>query len=247
MLSFLFGPSAKKNANLSFIGIDMHSHLLPGLDDGLQEMDQTIDFILQLKQLGYEKLICTPHIIADTHPNSPQTILPKLALVKQELINRGIDMPIEAAAEYMIDVEFEKAIKNGNTLLTMGKNNILVEMSYVAPSPNMDAVIFELRMMGLQPIFAHPERYNYYHRNFEAYEKMKDNGCLLQANLLSFSGYYGKEVKRIAEKLVERGMIDFVGTDMHHERHLHMVKELAASDKFHKLMSKVNLKNRGLL
>ncbi len=246
MFSF-FSRSFKAIPSLNFIGVDMHSHLLPAIDDGLQTIEETVAFIKELQTLGYEKLICTPHIIADVHPNSPATIIPKLNLVREELARQNINIPIEAAAEYMIDLSFEQAIKRGDKLLTFGKNYILIEMSYAAPSPNMNAVIFELRMMGLQPIFAHPERYNYYHRNFESYEQMVDHGCKLQANLLSFSGYYGKEVKRTAEKLVNKGMIDFLGTDLHHDRHLETLKELASSKKFLQLMKKVNIKNRMLL
>jgi protein-tyrosine phosphatase len=246
MFSF-FSRSFKAIPSLNFIGVDMHSHLLPGIDDGLQTLEETITYIKELQTLGYEKLILTPHIIADVHPNSPATILPKLNLVREELARQNIKMPIEAAAEYMIDLSLEHAIKRGDKLLTFGKNYILIEMSYAAPSPNMNAVIFELRMMGLQPIFAHPERYNYYHRNFEAYEQMVDNGCKLQANLLSFSGYYGKEVKRTAEKLVNKGMIDFLGTDMHHDRHLKTLQALASNKNFLQLMKKVNIKNRMLL
>jgi len=245
----MFGlfKSSKVKPDLSFIGVDMHSHLLPGLDDGLKTMDDTVAFVKELHALGYEKLICTPHILSDVHPNSPSTILPRLEEVRAALAENNVPVKIEAAAEYMIDHEFEQTIKRGDKLLTFGKNYILIEMSYLAASPNLDQVVFDLRVAGLQPIFAHPERYNYYHPKFEQYEKLKNMGCLLQVNLLSLSGYYGKPIKKIAEKLITEGMIDFIGTDMHHHNHLNATKHFVGHKDFYKLTKKMLLKNRMLL
>lgn len=245
----MFGlfKSSKVKADLSFIGVDMHSHLLPGLDDGLKTMEDTVAYIKELHELGYEKFICTPHILSDVHPNSPATILPRLEEVRAALAEENVSVKIEAAAEYMIDHEFEQAIKRGNQLLTFGKNFILVEMSYLAPSPNFDQVIFDLRVMGLQPIVAHPERYNYYHPQFNQYEKMRDMGCLLQVNLLSLSGYYGKPIKKVAEKLIAENMIDFIGTDMHHQNHMNATKSFVTHKDFYKLTKNMMLKNRMLL
>ncbi len=245
----MFGlfKSSKVNPDLSFLGVDMHSHLLPALDDGLQTMEETIFFIDELNKMGYEKLICTPHILSDVHPNSPQTILPRLAEVQQALKEKKIKVKVEAAAEYMVDHEFEQLIKRGEQLLTFGKNFILIEMSYLAPSPNLDQVIFDLRLAGLQPIIAHPERYNYYHHNFEAYKKMKDSGCWFQVNLLSLSGYYGKHIKKAGEKLISEGMIDLVGTDMHHMNHMNATKMFASHKDLYKILKDVPLKNRMFL
>jgi protein-tyrosine phosphatase len=233
--------------DLSFIGADMHSHLLPDLDDGLKTLEETIIFIKRLQELGYSKLICTPHIISDIYPNNHETILPKLELVKTALKENNIDIIIEAAAEYMVDMEMEKLVLAGTPLLTFGTNLILIEMSYVGASPNIEQVIFQLRVRGLQPVLAHPERYLFYHNNFENYQRFVDLGCMFQINLLSLLGYYGKPVKTIAEKLLKNKMVDLVGTDMHHERHLEALKELASKKEFYKLMESVEIKNRKLL
>ena len=245
MLSF-FKPATVK-PDLSFIGVDMHSHLLPGIDDGLKTLDETIRFISELEQLGYTKLICTPHIISDIHPNSAETILPKLELVRNALKEKKINITIEAAAEYMVDIDMEKEIKSGRPLLTFGRNLILIEMSYVAPSPNMERVVFHLRMSGLHPVIAHPERYAYYHHNFEIYERFADMGCYLQVNLLSLLGYYGKPVKIAAEKMIKNNMVDLLGTDIHHERHLDGLKELASKKEFYKMFEGINIRNNALL
>jgi protein-tyrosine phosphatase len=244
---FSFFRSSKTEPDLSFIGADMHSHLLPALDDGLKSMDDTIHFIGQLHKLGYKKLICTPHILSELYPNSPNTILPRLEEVRKALKEQNIPVQIDAAAEYMVDIDFENSIRNGDQLLTIGDKNILIEMSYIAPSPNMEQVIFELNMKGLKPIIAHPERYPYYHNDFEKYQRFIDLGAVLQVNLLSLLGYYGKNVKVVAEKLIKQKMIQFAGTDMHHTNHLNALHELAGKKDFYKLIAEADLLNKTLL
>ncbi len=237
----------KVSADLSFIGADMHSHLLPALDDGLQTMEQTIEFVSGLHQLGYSKLICTPHIISDIHPNSPQTILPRLKEVQKQIAAHNIPVQIEAAAEYLVDMDFEELLRNNEPLLTFGSNYILIEMSFIAPSPNIESAIFELCIKGLQPVMAHPERYVYFHDSFDKYQRLIDLGCILQVNLLSLSGYYGGYVKKAAEKLIKNNMVQFVGTDMHHEKHKEALMNLATKKEFYQLLQSVDLKNKSLL
>lgn len=246
MFSTLF-RSNKVQPDLSFIGVDMHSHLLPGLDDGLKELDETIAFITELQALGYHKLICTPHIMSDLYPNTPEIILSQLALVRNALKEKKIDVEIEAAAEYMVDTNLEEQVKADKPLLTFGNGLMLIEMSYLASSPNIEQVIFELRLKNIQPVLAHPERYNFYHSRFEAYERFVDLGCLLQINLLSLLGYYGKPVKLVAEKLAKHKMIDLLGTDMHHLNHLNALKELASQKDFYKRIQDLDIKNKQLL
>lgn len=244
---FSFFSNRKVSADLSFIGADMHSHLLPGLDDGLKKMSETIFFVKEMHALGYKKLICTPHILPGVHPNSPDTILPVLALVREALQQAQIPVVIEAAAEYMIDHEFAEQVKNKTKLLTFGNNYILVEMSYMAASPYLQQVFFDLKVEGLHPVLAHPERYSYYHSAFQQYVELKDRGFLFQLNLLSLSGYYGKPTKKIAEKLLKNEMIEFVGTDMHHLNHLHTLQQFATDKELYKLLKNVALLNKTLL
>ncbi|MEJ7677049.1 MAG: CpsB/CapC family capsule biosynthesis tyrosine phosphatase [Segetibacter sp.] len=205
MFNFLKRSGKPVVPDLSFLGTDMHSHLLPNIDDGLQDLEQTVEFIKDLQKLGYSKLICTPHILSDLYPNSRATILPKLALVRDALVEEEVDIEVEAAAEYMIDHEFTELIAHSKKedLLTIAGDYILVEMSYLSPSPNFDKVIFDLRMLGLQPILAHPERYSYYHDQFTQYERFKELGCKLQVNLLSLSGAYGSYVKKMQKNYLK--------------------------------------------
>ncbi|SFQ25602.1 tyrosine-protein phosphatase [Parafilimonas terrae] len=242
----LFGTK-KATPDLSFIGADMHSHLLPGLDDGLQTIDQTVSYIRQLQQMGYQKLICTPHILAEVYPNSPATILPKLELVRTALLENNIGIQVEAAAEYMVDLDFENHVMEGKPLLTFGKSLILIEMSYVAASNNIESAIFQLKLKGLQPVLAHPERYNYYAGNIETFQRFIDLGCYLQINILSLMGYYGEGPKKTAQNLLKKNMVTLVGTDMHHENHLNGLKDLASRKSFYKLFEGINIRNKELL
>lgn len=243
---FSFFKSSKVSPDLSFIGVDMHSHLLPGIDDGLQNPDDTLRFMEELHALGYKKFICTPHILADVHPNTPETILPKLDMVRKMVQERGLNVEVEAGAEYMVDLEMESLIRSDKKLMTFGDNYILIEMSYLAASPNMEQVIFALRMKGLKPILAHPERYTFHHRNFAAYERYQDLGCLLQVNLLSLLGYYGEPIKEVAEKLLEKKMVSLLGTDMHHATHLQALKDLASKKSFYKKLEGQQILNNEL-
>ncbi len=248
MFDFFF-KSGKVQPDLSFLQVDMHSHLLPGLDDGLKELDKSVAFVKDLYQLGYSKLICTPHILSDLYPNTRQTIVPKLNQLRQALSKAKVPVRIEAAAEYMMDHDFTELLERStkDDLLTINDQYILIEMSYLAPSPNFEQTIFDLRMKGLEPILAHPERYSYYHKSFDQYERFKDLGCKLQVNLLSLSGGYGPQVKKTAEKLFKSQLVDFLGTDMHHDMHLKMLKDLATRKSFYDLVADAELLNKRLL
>ncbi|MBS1627079.1 MAG: histidinol phosphatase [Bacteroidetes bacterium] len=240
---------SKKNTqtNLSFLGADMHNHLLPRLDDGLQTESETIAFIEKFKTVGYKKIICTPHILSGVHPNSSATILPALNRIKTLVKEKNIDIEIEAAAEYMIDHELEALINKNEPLLTFGNNYILIEMSYIAASPYLEQVIFDLKMKGLQPVLAHPERYSYYHSNINKIIDIKDRGCLLQLNLLSLTEYYGNEVRKIAKKLIEEELIDFIGTDIHHNNHLNTAMQFANDTKMFALLKSKSFLNETLV
>ena len=235
-----------KNNNLSFIGIDMHSHLLPELDDGVQNMEDTIGFMEELIKLGYRKLICTPHIITDVHPNTSEIILARLDFVRKTLKEKNINIEIEAAAEYMIDYEFEKKLKNKEPFLTFGDNYILIEQSYATPYNNIENVIFDLNIAGYKPILAHPERYSYYHYNYDYYTTLKSRGCFFQLNLLSLSGYYGKPIRKVSERLLKDNAVEFVGTDMHHINHLKLTSLFATSGDAFKALEGVDLWNKYL-
>lgn len=223
MFDFFFRK--KPSYDLSWLRVDMHSHLLPGIDDGSPDTETSVRYIQRLQKLGYDTFYMTPHIFPGVHPNTPETIgtaLKQLQAALPEDLKDGVNLA--SAAEFMITAEFDPAGPFASNCLLPG-DKILIEMSYIAASPNIDHMVYELQLNGYQPVLAHPERYPYYYRDKNRYSQLKDQGCLLQCNLLSFSGYYGKKVKGVALELAALGLIDYLGTDMHHERHLQALEE----------------------
>ena len=207
--------------------IDIHSHLLPGIDDGAKDLDHSISLIQKMRSYGIKNFITTPHVLGDVYPNSSDTIREKLQDVRTELKQRGLgDVQISAAAEYMLDEQFFELLKKDD-ILTLKDNYILVEMSYFSAPMNLYDVLFDIQLKGYKPILAHPERYNFYHNDFESYYKLKTAGCLFQLNFLSLTEQYGKHVQQISQKLLKLGLYDFVGTDTHHSKHLELLKKVA--------------------
>ncbi len=206
--------------------IDIHSHLLPNIDDGAKNIDDSIKLIKEFKKIGITNIITTPHILGSFWPNTPEIINDKLKVVKNELISQKItDINIHAAAEYMLDEKFMKLLYQ-KELLTIKDNYVLIELSYVNPPENVFDIIFEIQANGYTPILAHPERYLFYHYKFEIYKKFKEKGCLLQLNLLSLTNYYGSEVYRTAIQLLKHNLIDFAGTDTHNLNHIQYLKKI---------------------
>ena len=242
MLSKLFGfkKSEEKKATVdiknafSFLQADMHSHLLPGIDDGAQTVEDSLAMIKPLLEMGYKKLIVTPHIKSDIYPNSPTSIHLALKELQQALQKENIQIPIHAAAEYYIDDRFMDMLQK-KELLTVYNNEVLVEFSFVFEPIGLTDTIFKIQTSGYNPIFAHPERYSFYLNKREVFKEIKDRGALLQLNTLSLSGYYGKPVKELAEWLLEKGYYDYCGTDMHHDKHLKALSSFIQSKNYHVL------------
>lgn len=199
---------------------DIHSHLLPGIDDGAKTIDHSLSLVSGLSQIGMKRFITTPHIINSVWDNNRQSITATHATTVAALEKEGINIPFRAAAEYMMDSFFFEMLKKGEPFLTLKENYVLVEMSYISAPIQLYDFLFELQLEGYKPVLAHPERYLFYYNNFEEYKRLKKAGCLFQLNLLSTVGYYGPQVANLAQKLLDNGMYDFVGSDLHHEKHL---------------------------
>ena len=246
-LSNIFGSSKTSlPADLSVLKCDVHSHFIPGIDDGAHTMDDSVALIKSFYELGYKKVITTPHILADGYPNTPEIILSGLEKVRLALKNENIPIQIEAAAEYYIDFDFGRKIEQ-EKLLTFGKNYLLFEVSYVNPPDNLEHIVFKLLTGGYKPVLAHPERYPFWAGKFEMYEKLKEKGVLLQLNINSLTGYYSPSTKKTAELLIEKNMIDFLGSDCHHSGHVSLIKTKAVYQKaLHKLIDSGKLLNNTL-
>lgn len=219
MLS-IFKKKTPDRPDLSSIVCDMHSHILPGLDDGSPDVATSLQLIKGLTDLGYQKFIATPHILWDIYKNNRGTINPSFEELKAGLRENNLDVPLQFAAEYFLDYHVDELIEEEKPLLTVNDNWVLVEFSFVSAPLDLKEKLFALQMAGYQPIIAHPERYIYFSRNKEIYTELKEAGYFLQVNLLSLTGYYGKLPFELAHHLVKNKFVDFVGTDLHHIRHL---------------------------
>jgi protein-tyrosine phosphatase len=199
--------------------IDIHSHLLPGIDDGSKSFEQTLGLVQALQGFGVSQFVTTPHIMQDVWNNTKEGILSLKNETVVELKNNGIDVSFRAASEYMMDEYFVQLFQTGK-LLTLKDNYVLVEISYINAPIQLYTILFDLQVAGYIPVLAHPERYTFYHNNFEEYVKLKRVGCLFQLNLLAVVGYYGESIANAAKELLQKGMYDFVGSDVHHSKHI---------------------------
>jgi protein-tyrosine phosphatase len=241
MLSF-FKTKSPLVTDLSWLGIDLHSHLLPGLDDGAPDLETSLFLIKKLNELGFRKFVCTPHIFKELYPNTPATINASLQSVISALQKESTSIEVLAAAEYMIDADFD--IKE--ELQGLPGDYILIEMSYLSETPNIEQIIFDLQIKGYTVILAHPERYNFYHKNLSRYQRFKDMGVLFQLNLLAVTGYYGKEVKLTADYLLKNRLYDLAATDLHHEKHLKALEHAVKNGELFKQIGDYPFKNRNL-
>jgi len=224
---------------------DMHSHLIPGIDDGSPSLEKSVELIRKMKELGFQKIITTPHIQGEFYRNTPDNIGAGLDHLQQALKQENIDIRIEAAAEYLLDDQMSTKI-NDRKLLTFGKKYVLVEMSYFNPHPNLKGLVFDMQINGYQVILAHPERYSYWFQKFENYTDLKDRGVYFQVNLPSISGYYSPIVRKMALKLIDSGMVEFLGTDTHNLKYLEEVEKALHDPVVAKLINSGKLLNAGL-
>ena len=195
--------------------VDIHSHLLPGLDDGVKSIEEAIYSLRIMQDMGYRKAITTPHIMSDSYPNTPEAILIKLEEVKNAIAKHQLKIELEAAAEYYLDENLLNSISNSKRLLTIGNNYLLFETSFLNKPFFLEEVIFKMNANGYQPILAHPERYGYLQSNLKLVKKLKNMNLLFQLNLLSLTNYYSTEVRNFARELLKMDFIDFVGSDCH--------------------------------
>ncbi|GIV28772.1 MAG: capsular polysaccharide biosynthesis protein [Bacteroidia bacterium] len=233
-------------ADLSKVQVDIHSHLIPGIDDGAKTIEDSIRLLQRFVELGFKKVITTPHIMSDFYRNTPEIILSGLEKLRNELSKQAISIDIEAAAEYYLDYEIEKKIERKG-LLTLGGKYVLFELPFVAAPDNLYKAIFDMQMNGYIPILAHPERYSYWYRSFDTYYELKEKGVLFQLNTISLTGHYSPETKKIAERMIDENLIDFIGSDCHHLHHLEILNQARTLKHFHMVLESGKLKNKTLL
>lgn len=214
-----------------FFKTDMHCHLVPGIDDGQQDATSAADLVAHERRWGITKILCTPHITQDTFENTPEIIAAAFTQLQNAVTEAGIEIGLDYSAEHRLDSFFLEQLKAG-AIRPFPNAYLLVENSFVQEAWDLDRMLFDLKLQGYKPILAHPERYSYYFDKRERYSRLHEAGTLFQVNLLSLAGHYGKDVKRMAEYLVEKDMVDFIGTDMHNHRHCEAIESYIGSRDF---------------
>jgi len=248
--SNIFGKKKEQDidpVDLSVLGVDIHSHLIPGIDDGAATIEDTLELLTEFEALGYKKVITTPHIMSDFYRNTPEIILGGLETVRKAKTERGLNIQIDAAAEYNLDAGFEPLIEEGN-LLTFGDNYVLFELPFMAEPPMLNDIIWKLTTNNYKPVLAHVERYPFWfaENQWSKIKSLKDRGVAIQLNINSLTGHYGPEVRALGEKLIDNNMVDMVGSDCHNMNHMNLTKSARKRPYLHKILENENLINKEL-
>ena len=245
MIFSLFGKKKEKEKGLQ-LTLDLHSHLIPGIDDGSKSMEESLNLLRGMEALGYKKVITTPHIMFDAYKNTPHIIRDGLASLRQAAKSEGIEIEIEAAAEYYLDEGFYDHL-HSNDVMSIKDKYLLFETSYVSKPLQLEEMIFEIGTAGYIPVIAHPERYRYVKDPKKEYTRLKDLGVMFQVNLNSLGGHYGKDAKRKVDFLSSEGMIDFLGSDIHHKKQVETLNSVFQSEAYSEVFKKNTIRNDELI
>jgi protein-tyrosine phosphatase len=220
----IFKKKVNEPADLSGLVADMHNHLIPGIDDGATDLESSIVMIRAMHALGYRKFIATPHVQWEMFKNTHQIIENGARLVQQRLAETEMKVEFRGAAEYYLDEHVDDLLEKNIPLLTIHKNMVLVEFSFIRQPMDLKEKLFQLQIKGYQPIIAHPERYLYFGAHKNLYDELHAMDCIFQLNLLSLVGYYGKKQEELAHYLIKKKYVSLLGSDLHNLRHINILR-----------------------
>lgn len=214
----IFKSKPSEPAKLCF-ETDIHCHIVPGVDDGAKTVESAADLVERMQRWGIKRIVASPHVTRDTFENNSANLDPALARLRAELKKRGNNIEVSHAAEYRIDDLLSERMEANDLMTYPGGKYILIENSFLQEPWNLDQIVFDLQVRGLQPIMAHPERYSYYHNDIKRYHRLREAGLKMQINMLSLADGYGPSEAKMARRLIKEGLVDFIGTDLHNTRH----------------------------
>lgn len=263
MLAFLRNLFRKRPSqgvvknDLKLLITDVHSHLVPGVDDGAPDMTSALALISRLHHLGFERLVTTPHIMSDLYPNTPDILQPRFHELKREVAKRFPSLTLTLAAEYFLDTSFIELLENPDKLLTFpcvdplngDKHEMLLFEFAFHEAPNdelLTEAIFKMQTSGITPVVAHCARYPYWHMDRSKLESLHSKGVILTVNAATLVGNYGELAKETANHAVDQGWIRMVCSDTHAPHHIVAVKELETSEILAKLIESRRLLNPGV-
>ena len=244
IISNLFSSKKYPEFDFGWLEVDMHSHLIPGIDDGTQTIEESLEIVRTFKDLGYKKIITTPHIKAGSFDNTSQIIRSGATELQAAILSNKIDIEFEVGAEYYFDYSLLEKIEQ-NDILSFSDGHVLVEYSFHQPPMGHKEMIYAMQMKGYKPILAHFERYPYYHGSTLEAEKLRDRGVKIQVNILSLFGHYGPQIQKQASLLIKNNQVDLLGSDCHRLQHLEIFRENINNPLLHKAFE-LNLKNNRL-
>ncbi|MEZ0539252.1 tyrosine-protein phosphatase [Fibrella arboris] len=205
--------------------VDMHSHLLPDVDDGIRSLDEAMTCLRQFAEWGIEHVVTTPHISQDVYPNASALLRTVADEVRAQLQVEAIPITFNLAAEYMLDELFDKRLHQNDLLCFGTERYVLIETGWASLPRQLATWLFQLQVQGYKPVLAHPERYPYFRGKTEALAELRHQGCLMQLNLMSLTGRYGSATRKMAQSLIQQGLVDFVSSDLHHARDLPVLEK----------------------
>ena len=246
ILGNLFGKGhSLPPVDLGVLKCDVHSHFIPGIDDGAPTMEASLELLRAMHELGYEKVVTTPHSMADGYKNPPEVILGGLEKVRRAVKEADLNIAVEAAAEYYLDHDLME--KTGaQKLLTFATDMVLFELPFISEPAVLLTAVFEMQTQGYRPVLAHPERYTYWYTDMGVMEKLKDRGVLFQLNMIALMGAYGPATKKAAEKIIDKGWYELVGSDCHSMKHIEALQAARTEPYLHKLIETGKLLNATL-
>jgi len=225
--------------------VDIHSHIIPSIDDGAKDIEESIKLLKELETIGYKKVITTPHIMSDAYKNSATNIYEGLRILQDKMAQEDISLELDVGAEYYLDDGFYDRLKDEH-VMSINQKYLLFETSYMSKPMLLEDMIYAISTAGHIPLMAHPERYRYIKNPIEEYKRFKDLGVMFQVNINSFGGYYGQDAKNKALFLSDAGMIDFLGSDVHHIKQLKMLNDVIYTKEYQKIFTNNNILNSTL-
>jgi len=240
MFSFLL----KKSRAAQTLRTDVHSHLLPGVDDGAKSREESLATLNELALLGFEKLILTPHIYPGVYPNTEGQLQEKFINFQQEA-SLHTSIQLELAAEYFMDESLLVKLKEGEPLLSFGKERfVLFETAFSSRPYVWDEIVFLMAASGYTPVLAHPERYDYVLENPSVVFGYREKGIRLQVNAPSLAGFYGTAIKNVAKFMIKNQLVDFLGSDTHKIAHAKAMKRVMKSSLYKRAVTLPLLNNQ---
>lgn len=227
---FFFRKKNTRIPDLSWLSLDLHSHILPGIDDGASDLDTSLQLVRGLAEMGLQQFVATPHILWEVYPNTAESIAQARQQLATHLQSQDLDYNLRAAAEYFIDDHLMELLHRKEPLLCLPNKMVLAEFSMVTAPFELQQVFYDMQLQGYQPLLAHPERYIYLGRNKQVFDTLQDVGVYFQLNLMSLVGHYGRSVQELALYLLDKGYYHFAGTDLHSPRQLEVLQKLASSE-----------------